>query len=86
MKRIFAHVTRCAADKFEKRLGLFELMGCDIMIDTNLKVYLIEMNTNPALFLGIINHQFRYYYLILSYSSCCLLNNRFGYLFKRGEK
>lgn len=54
MKKIFAHITRCAADKFEKRLGTFELMGCDIMIDTNLKVYLIEMNTNPALFLGII--------------------------------
>ncbi|CAD8180002.1 unnamed protein product [Paramecium octaurelia] len=51
MKRIFAHIIRCAADKFEKRLGTFELMGCDIMIDTNLKVYLIEMNTNPALFL-----------------------------------
>ncbi|CAK81018.1 unnamed protein product (macronuclear) [Paramecium tetraurelia] len=51
MKKIFAHIIRCAADKFEKRLGTFELMGCDIMIDTNLKVYLIEMNTNPALFL-----------------------------------
>ena len=52
MKKIFAHIIRCAADKFEKRLGTFELMGCDIMIDTNLKVLLIEMNTNPALFLG----------------------------------
>lgn len=82
MKRIFAHITRCAADKFEKRLGLFELMGCDIMIDTNLKVYLIEMNTNPALFLGILNIQSRYYYLILSHSTCGLLNIRFGYIFK----
>ena len=54
MKRIFAHIIRCSADKFEKRLGLFELLGCDIMIDTNLKVYLIEMNTNPALFLGFL--------------------------------
>lgn len=53
MKRIFAHIARCTAEKFEKRLGLFELMGCDIMIDSNFKVYLIEMNTNPALFLGI---------------------------------
>ena len=52
MKKIFAHIIRCSADKFEKRIGTFELMGCDIMIDTNLKVYLIEMNTNPALFLG----------------------------------
>ncbi|CAD8171547.1 unnamed protein product [Paramecium pentaurelia] len=51
MKKIFAHIIRCSADKFEKRIGTFELMGCDIMIDTNLKVYLIEMNTNPALFL-----------------------------------
>lgn len=53
MKRIFAYLMRCAENKFEKKYGVFELLGCDIMIDDNLKVFLIELNTNPALFTGI---------------------------------
>lgn len=75
MKKIFAHIIRCAADKFEKRLGLFELLGCDIMIDDKLKVYLIELNTNPALFLGIIiYHVIRYNCIIISYTTNYILN------------
>ena len=27
------------------------MIGCDILLDENLKPYLIELNTNPALFL-----------------------------------
>jgi D-alanine-D-alanine ligase-like ATP-grasp enzyme len=36
-------------DKLAKVKGQFELLGCDIMIDSNLKPILIELNTNPAL-------------------------------------
>ncbi len=30
------------------------ILGCDIMIDTDFKPYLIEINYNPALALGTI--------------------------------
>ena len=30
--------------------GSFELLGLDFMIDEQLKVYLVEVNTSPALF------------------------------------
>ena len=32
-----------------KRLHTFEIFGYDFMIDSNFKVYLIEVNTNPCL-------------------------------------
>lgn len=51
IKKMLKHVMICAEKKFDKRLGFFELLGCDIMIDADLKPYLIEVNTNPALFL-----------------------------------
>ena len=30
--------------------GTYELLGCDIIVDENCKPYLLEVNTNPALF------------------------------------
>jgi hypothetical protein len=32
-----------------KRQSTYEVYGYDFMIDENLKIYLIEINTNPAL-------------------------------------
>lgn len=30
--------------------GTYELLGCDIIVDQNCTPYLLEVNTNPALF------------------------------------
>ena len=34
---------------FDRRMYSFEVLGYDFMVDTNLKVWLIEVNTNPCL-------------------------------------
>ncbi len=37
-------------DKLDRKFGCFELFGFDFLIDDNLNPFLIEINTNPALF------------------------------------
>ena len=37
--------------KLDKKVGYYELLGFDILIDENFKPFLLEINTNPALFL-----------------------------------
>jgi len=37
-------------DKLDKKFGCFEMFGFDILIDDQLNPYLIEINTNPAMF------------------------------------
>ena len=37
-------------DKLDRKYGCFELFGLDFMLDDALNPYLIEINTNPAIF------------------------------------
>uniref|UniRef100_UPI00398E805D protein polyglycylase TTLL10-like n=1 Tax=Pristiophorus japonicus TaxID=55135 RepID=UPI00398E805D len=51
-KRMQEIMTTCfniAKAKLDCKLGFFDLMGCDFIIDQNFKVWLLEMNANPSL-------------------------------------
>ncbi|KAK1801806.1 hypothetical protein P4O66_022447, partial [Electrophorus voltai] len=51
-KRMQQIMTQCflaVKAKLECKLGYFDLIGCDFLIDENFKVWLLEMNCNPAL-------------------------------------
>lgn len=52
IKDILGYVFRNVEAKLQKKKGFFELLGCDIMLDEQLNPYLIEINSNPALFTG----------------------------------
>nr|XP_020137025.1 inactive polyglycylase TTLL10 isoform X1 [Microcebus murinus] len=49
MQQIMAHCFLAVKSKLEGKLGYFDLIGCDFLIDENFKVWLLEMNSNPAL-------------------------------------
>ncbi|KAG8505500.1 Protein polyglycylase TTLL10 [Galemys pyrenaicus] len=49
MQQIMAHCFLAVKPKLECKLGYFDLIGCDFLIDENFKVWLLEMNSNPAL-------------------------------------
>ncbi|GLD74756.1 uncharacterized protein AKAME5_002608800 [Lates japonicus] len=51
-KRMQQIMTQCflaVKSKLVCRLGFFDLIGCDFMVDEDFKVWLLEMNCNPAL-------------------------------------
>ena len=49
LKEIMIHSLRMSQHTFEKKSQLFELLGCNFVLDNNLKAWLIEINTNPVL-------------------------------------
>ncbi|XP_068772293.1 inactive polyglycylase TTLL10 isoform X1 [Struthio camelus] len=49
MQQIMMQCFLAAKLKLERKLGYFDLIGCDFLIDENFKVWLLEMNANPAL-------------------------------------
>ncbi|XP_076451804.1 uncharacterized protein LOC143287581 isoform X3 [Babylonia areolata] len=49
MQRIMLHCFNSVKHKLQCKMGYFDLYGLDFMIDTDMKVWLIEVNVNPAL-------------------------------------
>nr|XP_046252153.1 protein polyglycylase TTLL10 isoform X2 [Scatophagus argus] len=49
MQQIMTQCFFAVKSKLDRRLGFFDLIGCDFMIDEDFKVWLLEMNCNPAL-------------------------------------
>ncbi|KAG7226896.1 hypothetical protein INR49_022191 [Caranx melampygus] len=49
MQQIMTQCFFAVKSKLDRRLGLFDLIGCDFMVDEDFKVWLLEMNSNPAL-------------------------------------
>ena len=55
LKNILKYVFKCGLTSLEKKIGYYELCGIDFLITEDLKPVLLEINTNPALFVGKIN-------------------------------
>ncbi|NWH57010.1 TTL10 polyglycylase, partial [Geococcyx californianus] len=49
MQQIALQCFLAAKHKLDRKLGYFDLIGCDFLIDENFKVWFLEMNSNPAL-------------------------------------
>ncbi|XP_017564607.1 protein polyglycylase TTLL10 [Pygocentrus nattereri] len=49
MQQIMIQCFLAVKSKLECKLGYFDLIGCDFLIDEDFKVWLLEMNCNPAL-------------------------------------
>jgi len=48
-KKAMVHLIRMSQSKFLKRSSLFELLGCDFMMDSNFDIWFIEANVRPLL-------------------------------------
>ncbi|TRZ02483.1 hypothetical protein DNTS_030305 [Danionella cerebrum] len=49
MQQIIIHCFQAVKGKLDCKLGFFDLIGCDFLVDEDFKVWLLEMNCNPAL-------------------------------------
>ncbi|XP_029433938.1 inactive polyglycylase TTLL10 isoform X3 [Rhinatrema bivittatum] len=49
MQQIMMQCFLAVKSKLECKLGYFDLIGCDFLIDEEFKVWVLEMNCNPAL-------------------------------------
>ncbi|XP_061691902.1 protein polyglycylase TTLL10 isoform X2 [Syngnathoides biaculeatus] len=49
MQQIMTQCFFAVKPKLDRRLGFFDLIGCDFIVDEEFKVWLLEMNCNPAL-------------------------------------
>ncbi|XP_078498494.1 inactive polyglycylase TTLL10 [Lissotriton helveticus] len=49
MQQIMFHCFMAVKSKLECKMGFFDLIGCDFLIDEDFKVWFLEMNCNPAL-------------------------------------
>jgi tubulin monoglycylase TTLL3/8 len=43
-------IVAAAKRKLMNKKGTYELLGCDILVGDDLQPYLLEVNTNPAMF------------------------------------
>ena len=50
IKQILCLSILAAKNKIDRRLGCFELLGCDILLDEHFNPYLLEINFNPAIY------------------------------------
>jgi len=48
MKKFFIHLINSTVDGFSKDSNLYEMFGCDFLLDTDLKMWFIECNSDPS--------------------------------------
>mmetsp|Transcript_122922 Transcript_122922/g.274484 ORF Transcript_122922/g.274484 Transcript_122922/m.274484 type:complete len:677 (-) Transcript_122922:157-2187(-) len=50
MKRALAWIFEASREGLERRAGYFDLLGVDFILDEDLRLHLLEVNSNPAMF------------------------------------